>query len=57
MDATLDFPDQVVRSPEDFNISRLISPEQVKKKLQSVLDQKVLNFTSVISGQMVPYKN
>jgi hypothetical protein len=41
MDAILDFPDQVVRSPEDFNISRLISPEQVKKKLQSVLDQKV----------------
>jgi hypothetical protein len=41
MDAILDFPDQVVRSPEDFNISRLVSPEQVKKKLQSVLDQKV----------------
>ena len=41
MDAILDFPDQVVRSPQDFNISRLVSPEQVKKKLQSALDQKV----------------
>ncbi|MCX6255056.1 MAG: hypothetical protein NTV31_11345, partial [Bacteroidia bacterium] len=41
MDAVLDFPDLIVRSPEDFNISRLVSPEQVKKKLQSILNQKV----------------
>jgi hypothetical protein len=41
MDAVLDFPDLVARSPEDFNISRLDSPEQVRKKLQSVLDRKV----------------
>ena len=27
MDAVLDFPDRVVRSPEDFNISGLGSPE------------------------------
>ena len=40
MDAVLDFPNLVVRSQEDFNISRLVSPEQAKKKLQSVLDQK-----------------
>ncbi len=40
MDAVLDFPDLIVRSPEDFNISRLISPEQVNKKLQSIMDQK-----------------
>jgi hypothetical protein len=40
MDAVLDFPDLVVRSPEDFNISRLVSPEKVKKKLQLILDQK-----------------
>jgi hypothetical protein len=40
MDAVLDFPDLIVRSPEDFNISRLFSPEQVKKKLQSTLDKK-----------------
>jgi hypothetical protein len=41
MDAVLDFPDLVVRSPEDFNISGISSPEQVKKKLQSVLDHNV----------------
>ena len=41
MDAVLDFPDLVARSPEDFNISRMVTPEQVKKKLQSILDQKV----------------
>lgn len=40
MDAVLDFPDLVVRSPEDFNISNTGSHEQVKKKLQSILDQK-----------------
>jgi hypothetical protein len=41
IDAVLDFPDRVVRSPEDFNISKLSSPENSKKKLQSFLDQKV----------------
>ncbi len=41
MDAVLDFPDQVVRSPEDYDISKLVSPEQIKKKLQSILDKKV----------------
>jgi hypothetical protein len=41
MDAVLDFPDVVARSPEDFNISGQSSPEQVKKKLQSILDNKV----------------
>lgn len=41
MDAVLDFPDQVTRSPEDFKISKSISPEQIKKKLQSTLEQKV----------------
>ncbi len=40
MDAILDFPDLVVRSPEDFNISKLSSPEQIRTKLQSILDQK-----------------
>jgi len=41
MDAVLDFPDQVALSPEDFNISGTTAPEQVKKKLQSILDKKV----------------
>ncbi len=40
MDAVLDFPDHVLRSPEDFHNTRPGSPEQVKKKLQSLLDQK-----------------
>lgn len=40
MDAVLDFPDLIVRSPDDFNISGRVSPEQVKKKLQTILDQK-----------------
>jgi hypothetical protein len=41
MDAVLDFPDMVFRSPEDFNMPMLESKEQVKKKLQSILDKKV----------------
>jgi hypothetical protein len=41
MDAVHDFPDLVVRSPEDFNISGPDSPEQVKKKLQSVMEKEV----------------
>ena len=45
MDAVLDFPDRIVRSPEDFNISGLVSPEQVKNKLQSILDQKASELT------------
>lgn len=49
MDAVLDFPDLVVRSPEDFNISGLSSPGQVKKRLQSVLDHNAselsINYT------------
>lgn len=40
MDAVLDFPDLVARSPEDFKISKSISPEQIKKTLQSILEQK-----------------
>lgn len=40
MDAVLDFPDLVVRSPEDFNLSRAGTPVQVKKKLQTILEQK-----------------
>jgi hypothetical protein len=49
MDALLDFPDLVDHLPQDFNISGLVSSGQVKKKLQSILDQKVselsINYT------------
>jgi hypothetical protein len=41
MDAVIDFPDLVARSPEDFKISKSTSSDQIKKKLQSILEQKV----------------
>jgi hypothetical protein len=41
IDAILDFPDQVVRSPEDFKISGSGNMEQVKKKLTSIMEEKV----------------
>jgi hypothetical protein len=40
MDAILDFPDLVVRSPEDFEISGKYSKEEIKNKLTSLLDKK-----------------
>jgi hypothetical protein len=45
MDAVLSFPDMVASSPQDFDISGLASPEQLKKKLQSVMDQKTSELT------------
>jgi hypothetical protein len=41
IDAVLDFPGLVAHSPGDFSISGNNSPDQVKKKLQGILDQKV----------------
>jgi hypothetical protein len=43
MDAVLDFPDLVARIPGDYNISGHGSPEQVKKKLQAILNKKTNN--------------
>jgi hypothetical protein len=40
MDAVLSFSDQVAKSPEDFNISGKVSPEQVGKNLQSIMEKK-----------------
>ena len=40
MDAVIDFPDLVSRSPQDFNISGRATPEQVKKELKAILDKK-----------------
>jgi hypothetical protein len=45
MDAVLGFPDQVASHAEEYNISRLISPEDIKKKLQSLLDKQVSGLT------------
>jgi len=41
MDAVIDFPDLVAHSPEDYKISKSTSSDQIKKKLQSILEQKV----------------
>jgi hypothetical protein len=41
MDAILDFPDKVMRSPEDFKMSRLHSAEHVKKDLEALLTKKL----------------
>jgi hypothetical protein len=41
MDAILDFPDKVMRSPEDFKMSRLHSAEHVKKNLEALLEKKL----------------
>jgi len=47
MDAVLQFPDRVARYPEDFKVSKSSSPEEMKKKLQALLDKTVseLSFT------------
>jgi hypothetical protein len=41
MDAVLDFPEKIVRSPEDYKLPVLSSPEQVKKHLEDFLTHKV----------------
>jgi len=41
MDAVLDFPDKVVRSPEDFKMPILQSHEKVKKNLDALLSRKL----------------
>ncbi|HZK97689.1 MAG TPA: hypothetical protein VFC67_26030 [Prolixibacteraceae bacterium] len=41
MDAVLDFPDKVLRSPDDFKMSKLSSAEHVKKNLDDFLSQKL----------------
>jgi hypothetical protein len=49
MDAVLDFPDRVAEHPEDYNISKLSSPEEIREKLNSLLREK-------ISGLSINYK-
>ena len=41
IDAVITFPDRVAASPEDYNISKLSTPEETRQKLQSLLDKKV----------------
>ncbi len=41
MDAVLDFPDKVFRSPEDYKFPMLKSSETVKKELEELLNKKL----------------
>jgi hypothetical protein len=45
MDAVLGFPDLVAGSPGDFKISGSLTPDQIKKKLQSILDKEISELT------------
>lgn len=40
MDAVQDFPDKIVRSPDDYKLPKLQSPEKVKKNLEALLAKK-----------------
>ena len=41
MDAVMDFPGKVLKTPEDYKIPVLQSPEHVKKNLDALLDKKL----------------
>jgi len=41
MDAILDFPDKVLRSPDDYKMPKLSSNEHVKKNLDALLEKKL----------------
>jgi hypothetical protein len=43
MDAVMGFPERVANSPQDFKVSG--SPEEIKSKLQALLDKKVAELT------------
>ena len=45
MDAILDFPDKIVRSPGDYQLPMLKSPDQVKKELEALLQKKLTELT------------
>jgi hypothetical protein len=41
MDAVLDFPERVAKYPEDYDIPKLSSTEEISKKLHSLLEKKI----------------
>ncbi len=45
MDAVLGFPEMVANSPNDFKVSNFNSSENIKNKLQALLDKKVSELT------------
>jgi hypothetical protein len=47
MDAILDFPDKIVRSPEDYKLPMLKSPESVKKSLEELLAKRLNELTII----------
>ena len=57
LDAVIGFPDRVAASPEDFDVSRRNSAENIKNKLQSFLENKVselsISYTRTDGSQQV----
>ncbi len=47
MDAVLDFPNKIVRSPDDFKLPMLQSPEHVKTKLEEILAKKLIELSII----------
>jgi hypothetical protein len=45
MDAVINFPERVSDYPDDFKISKQHTPEEMKNKLQSLLDKKATELT------------
>jgi hypothetical protein len=45
MDAVLNFPDRVAGSPDDFDVSKLSSTEEIKNKLQLLLEKQISELT------------
>jgi hypothetical protein len=45
IDAVLGFPERVVKYPDDFNLSKQSSPENIKIKLQALLEKKISELT------------
>ena len=41
MDAVIDFPNRIVRTPDDFKLPMLQSPEHVKKNLEELMQKKL----------------
>ncbi|OFX59597.1 MAG: hypothetical protein A2066_05130 [Bacteroidetes bacterium GWB2_41_8] len=45
MDAVLDFPNKIVRSPDDYKLPMLQSPEKAKENLELILEKKLSELT------------
>jgi len=50
IDAVLDFPERVASSPGDYKVSGQQSPENTRKKLQTILDRKVSDLSITYNG-------